>query len=714
MKKLFTLIALIVLTTINAQAPQGFNYQATVRNAAGDLIINQNVTFKFNIMLNTSTSLPVFSETHYVPTDDLGQVNLTVGEGTATTGTFGDINWGNGSYYLGIELSTGANFVAMGTTQLLSVPYALYANSAGNSPSQGKPSIYLTGDITNAEAAARIASQLGPVTENIYIQNTTQLTTVDLSAMEYAADIRIEDNNVLTSINLSGLKECYGNLRIYSNPLLTTVSFSALTNSRSIEIYLNPLLTTVSFPAFTNSRNIGLGGNALSIATINALLNKMLSVLPSTGKYIDLSGQTPLAPPSGQGIIDKQTLIDAGNSVYTDEFTVPILITIVASAITVSTANCGGNITNTGAGFITSKGMVWSTSNNPTIENNMGMTSEGTGIGSFTSAINQLTSGTLYYVRAYATNSYGTAYGQEEVFTTLAQVPSLTTIAASEITSTTASSGGTITNDGGDYIIDKGIVWSTSNNPTIENNMGMTSEGTGIGSFTSTINQLTPGTHYYVRAYATNTIGTAYGIVDTFTTPLIVTIGTQVWSNTNLNVETYSDGTPIPQVTDQTAWANLTTGAWCYYNNDLTNGAIYGKLYNWYAVAGIHDTDPSTPNKLLAPQGWHVPSDVEWTTLTNSLGGLLVSGGKMKEIGITHWMSPNTNATNTSGFSGRPGSYRTNGGVFSGIGYLGYWWSSSVAFDSMVWERGLNVGNEETDRSAVFKTYGLSVRCVRD
>ncbi|MCX6171991.1 MAG: DUF1566 domain-containing protein [Flavobacterium sp.] len=132
MKKLFTLIALIASTTTFAQAPQGFNYQATVRNAAGDLIINQNVTFKFNIMLNTSTSLPVFSETHYVPTDDLGQVNLTVGQGTATIGTFAGVNWGSGTYYLGIELNTGASFVAMGTTQLLSVPYALYANSSGN------------------------------------------------------------------------------------------------------------------------------------------------------------------------------------------------------------------------------------------------------------------------------------------------------------------------------------------------------------------------------------------------------------------------------------------------------------------------------------------------------------------------------------------------------------------------------------------------------
>ncbi|WP_396141409.1 hypothetical protein [Flavobacterium sp.] len=321
MKKLLTLLAFAITLIVSAQAPQGFNYQATVRNSAGALITNQNVLFKFNIMQNSQTSLPVYSETHQAPTDDLGQVNLTVGTGTATTGTFAGINWGSGTYYLGIELNTGANFVAMGTTQLLSVPYALYANSAGSSQSQGKPSIYLTGDITNAEAAARIASQLGPVTENIYIQNTTQLTTVDLSAMEYAADISIADNNVLTSINLSGLKDCYSDLLIYSNPLLTNILFPALTNSRNIYINENPLLTTISFPDLTNSRNIELYSNALSIATINSLLNKMLSVLPSTGKYIDLSGQTPPAPPSGQGLIDKQTLIAAGNVVFTDNDT---------------------------------------------------------------------------------------------------------------------------------------------------------------------------------------------------------------------------------------------------------------------------------------------------------------------------------------------------------------------------------------------------------
>ena len=135
MKKLFTLLALVLTLITNAQAPQGFNYQATVRNSSGALIVNQNVNFKFNIMLNSQTTVPIFTETHYVPTDDLGQVNLVIGQGTATVGSFSTINWGTGNYYLGIELNTGSGYVAMGTSQLLSVPYALYANSAGNSQS---------------------------------------------------------------------------------------------------------------------------------------------------------------------------------------------------------------------------------------------------------------------------------------------------------------------------------------------------------------------------------------------------------------------------------------------------------------------------------------------------------------------------------------------------------------------------------------------------
>ena len=140
MKKLYTLLALVLTLITFAQAPQGFNYQATVRNSSGALIVNQNVNFKFNIMLNSATSLPIFSEIHMAPTDDLGQVNLVIGQGTATTGSFSNINWANGNYYLGIELNTGFGYVAMGTTQLMSVPFAMYANKTKES----KTFIYLS------------------------------------------------------------------------------------------------------------------------------------------------------------------------------------------------------------------------------------------------------------------------------------------------------------------------------------------------------------------------------------------------------------------------------------------------------------------------------------------------------------------------------------------------------------------------------------------
>ena len=133
MKKLYTIIAFVTSLTIFSQAPQGFNYQATVRNSSGNLLLNQIVLVKFNILQNSTSGITVYSETHTANTDDLGHISLVVGQGSANTGTFSSINWGNGTYYLGIELNTGAGYVPMGTTQLFSVPYALYANSAGTS-----------------------------------------------------------------------------------------------------------------------------------------------------------------------------------------------------------------------------------------------------------------------------------------------------------------------------------------------------------------------------------------------------------------------------------------------------------------------------------------------------------------------------------------------------------------------------------------------------
>ena len=189
-----------------------------------------------------------------------------------------------------------------------------------------------------------------------------------------------------------------------------------------------------------------------------------------------------------------------------------------------------------------------------------------------------------------------------------------------------------------------------------------------------------------------------------------VTICGQTWIQSNLNVAHYRNGDIIPQVTDLTQWATLTTGAWCYYNNDPANGAIYGKLYNWYAVI-----DP----RGIAPQGWHVPSNNEWTILSNCLGGDNISGEKMKEIGTVHWTNPNI-ATNSSGFSALPGGQITNsGGIigFYSIGTNGKWWSSTqippITYEA--WYCGLENSYINLFRVSNSNSFdAFSIRCIKD
>ena len=188
----------------------------------------------------------------------------------------------------------------------------------------------------------------------------------------------------------------------------------------------------------------------------------------------------------------------------------------------------------------------------------------------------------------------------------------------------------------------------------------------------------------------------------------IVTIGTQVWMRKNLDVSTFRNGDVIPQASTDAAWKAAGENkqpAWCYYDNDTANGAKYGKLYNWYAV-----NDP----RGLAPAGYHIPTDAEWTVLTDYLGGEDVAGKKMKSA--SGWFE-NGNGTNSSGFSGLPGGFRINFGAFFNIGSNGYWWSSTKRRTIHAWLRHLysSSGNVERGNWGHWgKKAGFSVRCLRD
>jgi uncharacterized protein (TIGR02145 family) len=180
-----------------------------------------------------------------------------------------------------------------------------------------------------------------------------------------------------------------------------------------------------------------------------------------------------------------------------------------------------------------------------------------------------------------------------------------------------------------------------------------------------------------------------------------VIIGTQEWMSENLRTTKYSDGTSIPNVTDGGQWANLSTGAWCNYNNSSTNDATYGKLYNWYAV---------NTNKLC-PTGWHVPTDADWTVLTDYLTANGHSGAEGTALKATSgW-----NGNDSYGWLGLPGGGRaTSLGDFSNVGSNGYWWSSSQDYAYSAWARNLYYGYGDVTRGSGSKGDGFSVRCLRD
>ena len=184
-----------------------------------------------------------------------------------------------------------------------------------------------------------------------------------------------------------------------------------------------------------------------------------------------------------------------------------------------------------------------------------------------------------------------------------------------------------------------------------------------------------------------------------------IKIGSQYWMVQNLNTTKYNNGDPIPNITDNTTWIGLSSGAYCDYDNSLNNSSIYGRLYNYYAVVD---------SRGLCPNGWHVPSDTEWETLFTYIGGSSVAGGKLKEVGIIRWNAPNTNATNEFGFTGLPAGYRNNTGVFSSLGVYSNLWTLTPASPTNANIRGLGYNYEYIFNTNFPKHNGLSIRCIKD
>ena len=742
------LIAIFAFATIFAQAPQKMSYQSIVRNSNNGLVANQVVGVRISFVEGSETGPTVYSETHTVTTNANGLFTLEAGGGTPTAGTFTAINWGSGAHFIKSEIDPtgGTNYTLIATKELLSVPYALNGITTAQTqaitslqaqinnllqqvevlqkPQLSMSSFYDAGANAAGTSVTITNSGVGDIVARGLVWSTSPNPTVVLSTKTFDGVGAGTFDSIIETLTLD---TTYFVRAYATNEVGTTYSTEVSLTIR------DGISTLTTFPVTAITASTATSGGTIASDGGAGIDTRGLVWSTSTNPTVDLdtktvdgygtgtfeSAITGLTPAtkyyarvyatSGAG-----TVYGTEVSFTTRDAVVTIATTPVVTNLRATTITTGGTIASDGGSPIVARGVVWSTSPNPTVALST-KTVDGSGSGTYNSTVTDLALVTTYYLRAYATNEFGTYYGSEVSFIIMDGISTLSTFPVTTITATTATSGGSITSDGGSPVVARGVVWSTSPNPTVALST-KTVDGSGTGTFDSTITGLTPETTYYLRAYATNQVGTVYGSEVSFTTGMtLVTIGTQIFTTINLDVTTYSDGTAIPEVQDQTQWENLTTGAWCYYNNDPANGTTYGKLYNWYAVAGIWNeaskTD-TTQRKKLAPTGYHVPSDAEWTTLTDYLGGQSIAGGKMKATGTSLWTPTNKSATNTSGFSGLPGSRRSNivNVAFSYIGNFSYWWSSSESNSiySLIYDNGYFY------KQNTLRIMGVSVRCIKD
>ena len=396
--------------------------------------------------------------------------------------------------------------------------------------------------------------------------------------------------------------------------------------------------------------------------------------------------------------------------VAVDSIIFPVLTTATVSNITKITAVSGGTIIR-GTG-ITARGVCWSTSQNPTVSLST-KTTDGSGTGTFSSSITGLQSGTAYYVRAYATNSVGTAYGSQVSFTTFS-APSLTTTNVNNISNITASSGGNISSDGGATVTSRGVCWSTSQNPTVSLS-SITNDGSGTGTFSSWITGLQSSTTYYVRAYATNSVGTAYGSQVSFTTnsaPIFSTVTSttgKVWMDRNLGASRVANSsTDVQAYGDLYQWGRDTDGhekrtSQTTSSKSSSDTPGHGKFITLYS--GSDDWRSPQNNNLWqgenglnnpCPKGFRIPTAAEWDAerkswSSNNSAGAFASPLKLPVAGL-RW-------------------YSSTGSLYD-VGSGGYYWLGTV---HSTYANNLHFSSgDATTNHILYRATGCSVRCLKD
>jgi hypothetical protein len=530
MKKIFfTAILFCFIFQIKAQSPQAIPYQAIVRNASGNIISNQPVKLRFSIHDSLATGTIVYKEIHTLSTNAQGLVNVNIGQGSVQTGSFNSINWGKNGKFIQTEMDALNNntYTDLGTTQMMSVPYALYAEKAGTA--QGSlPSVSTLASSSISFTSATLQGVLNNNGGEQIILRGFYFDTIFFQTVNSVLATGVSNGNF--SLSVTGL---IPGKRYYVRAFATNSNGTAIGDTSS---FITPALTlsNITTDSINNITNVGatvfanITNNGGSVVTSRGFCYGTTS-LPTTNNLTVLSGVgsgTFNAVVSGLSTNTTYYVRSfATNSIGTSygqqlifttvSLSPPTITTDTVTAISYSTAISGISILNNGGSAITSQGVCWSTTSNPTTVNSKVNTA--LDAGHYTVNITGLISNTTYYLRAFSSNSIGTTYGNQFTFITLANsLPVVTTNNVISISTTTATSGGNITSDGGLSVTTRGVCWGLTQLPTKDS--AHTNDGTGTGIYNSNITGLLPSTTYFVRAYATNSLGTVYGTVYSFTT----------------------------------------------------------------------------------------------------------------------------------------------------------------------------------------------------
>lgn len=536
---------------------------------------------------------------------------------------------------------------------------------------------------------------VSPATDSFNVGATKQLlATLDPTNATYQNVTWRSSNTAVATVNSSGLVT---GVSAGSAIITVTTADGGKTASSNVSINKVPV-TGVTLSPTTASLTVGATQQLVpAIAPINAT-NKNVSWISSNPAVATANTTGLITGMSAGSAIITVTTADGGKTATSNVTvnTVPVTgLTVSPSTASINngaTQQLSANITPTNA---TNKNIIWRS-------NNTAVAAVST-----TGLVTGLSEGTAT-ITALADNgaiSYNAPI----------------TVMPAPVTGVILSSANAIVNVNNNMLLkvvispefaaNKNVTWSSSNTSIARVNA---SGATNTASQEAIITGVSAGTAVITVTTADGAKITSCNV--TVGTEKMVTIGSQVWSTVNLDVTRYRNGDLIPQVTDPTQWSNLTTGAWCWYKNDSsTYAATYGRLYNWYAV---HDT------RGLCPSGWHVPSDadldimfvasnVEWTTVTDFLGGQITAGDKVKNT--NGWPTALTTPTNSSGFSALPGGGRNDIGGFDNMGSFGYWWSATEKTGThYAWYRSVGGLESRIFRDYSYKERGMSVRCVKD